>query len=84
MASTLGSGSTTSERTLSFEEFYNMRDSQRHAGFNPGKKKKKGTPANTAVKNVEIKVGLAQQITDGVIKTRRGKTHVITYFFISV
>ena len=66
---------------LSFEEFYKMRESQRQKGFKPPSKKKKKGSSNTASApkkdiNVEIKVGIVAQ-TDGVIKLRRGKTHVI-------
>ena len=73
--------STPRTRTLSFEDFYKMRESQRQSGFKVSKKKKKGlsTTSNAPKKstNVEIKVGIAAQ-TDGVVKVRRGKTHVIT------
>ena len=73
--------SDSSDRTLSFEEFYKMRESQRQKGFKPPSKKKKKGSSNTASApkkdiNVEIKVGIVAQ-TDGVIKLRRGKTHVI-------
>ena len=67
--------------TLSFEDFYRMRESQRQLGCKPSKKKKKGPlPSTSAPKkptNVEIKVGIASK-SDGTVKTRRGKTHVIT------
>ena len=58
-----------------------MRESQRQKGFKPPSKKKKKGSSNTASApkkdiNVEIKVGIVAQ-TDGVIKLRRGKTHVI-------
>ena len=71
------------ERTLSFEEFYQMRERQRQTGFKPAKKKKRGSSASSSSTvskkptNVDIKVGIAQQ-TDGVVKVRRGKTHVFT------
>ena len=56
-----------------------MRESQRQSGFKVSKKKKKAlsTTSNAPKKssNVEIKVGIAAQ-TDGVVKARRGKTHV--------
>ena len=73
--------SDSSEPTLSFEEFYKMRQSQRQKGFKPPSKKKKTGSSNTGSApkrdtSVEIKVGIAAQ-TDGVIKLRRGKTHVI-------
>ena len=67
-------------RTLSFEDFYKMRESQRQAGCKPAKKKKRLSPSTSTPQkptNVEIKVGIASQ-SDGTIKTRRGKTHVIT------
>ena len=71
--------SDLSDRTLSFEEFYKRRESQRQKGFKPpSKKKKKGLSTTPSAPkkdtNVEIKVGLAAQ-TDGVIKLCRGKTH---------
>jgi hypothetical protein len=57
-----------------------MRESQRQSGFKVSKKKKKGlsTTSNAPKKsaNVEIKVGIAAQ-TDGVVKVRRCKTHVV-------
>ena len=71
------------ERTLSFEEFYQMRERQRQTGFKPAKKKRRGSSASSSSTvskkptNVDIKVGIAQQ-TDGVVKVRRGKTHLIT------
>jgi hypothetical protein len=68
-----------SSSTLTFEDFYKMRESQRQLGCKPQKKRKK-SPSTSAPKkstNVEIKVGMASQ-SDGTIKTRRGKTHVIT------
>ncbi|CAB4020913.1 Hypothetical predicted protein [Paramuricea clavata] len=73
---------TPRTRTLSFEDFYKMRESQRQSGFKISKKKKKGlstTTSNAPKKstNVEIKVGIAAQ-TDGLVKVRRGKTHVVT------
>ena len=74
------STSTRRTRTLSFEDFYKMRESQRQSGFKVSKKKKKGlsTTSNAPKKspNVEIKVGIAAQ-TDGVVKVRRCKTHVV-------
>lgn len=75
----LPSGSR-SNRTLSFEQFYRMRESQRQAGCKPAKKKKRGSPSTSSVAkkptNVQIKVGITSQ-SDGTIKSRRGKTHVI-------
>jgi hypothetical protein len=75
------STSTPRTRTLSFADFYKMRESQRQSGFKVSKKKKKGlsTTSNAPKKstNVDIKVGIAAQ-TDGVIKARRGKTHIVT------
>ncbi len=70
------------ERTLSFEEFYQMRERQRQTGFKPAKKKKRGSSLSSSSvskkpTNVDIKVGIAQQ-TDRVVKARRGKTHIIT------
>ena len=68
--------STPRLSTLSFEDFYKMRESQRQSGFKVSKKKKKAssTTSNAPKKssNVEIKVGIAAQ-TDGVVKTRRGR-----------
>lgn len=77
-----GSSSARSNRTLSFQDFYKMRERQRQAGFKSPKNKAKGSTvssqsASKKPANVEIKVGIASQ-TDGVMKTRRGKTHVIT------
>ena len=74
-----------SERTLSFEEFYEKREEDRQNGFKPPRKKmrgshsghSKGQKSTQKSTNVEIKVGLAAQ-TDGVIKLRRGKTQIIT------
>ena len=71
-----------SERTLSFEEFYEKREEDRQNGFKPPRKKmrgshSKGQKSTEKSTNVEIKVGLAAQ-TDGVIKLRRGKTQIIT------
>ena len=58
-----------------------MHESQCQSGFKVSKKKKKAslTTSNAPKKssNVEIKVGIAAQ-TDGVVKARRSKTHVIT------
>ena len=77
------STSTRRTRTLSFEDFYKMRESQRQSGFKVSKKKKKGlsTTSNAPKKstNVEIKVGIAAQ-TDGVVKVRRCKT---LHYFLS-
>lgn len=74
--------SSSSSSTVSFQEFYKLRESQRQQGCKPpkAKKKKKDSSSTSSEKkptNVDIKVGLASQ-TDGAIKTRRGKTHVIT------
>ena len=69
-----------SERTLSFEEFYEKREEDRQNGFKPPRKKmrgshSKGQKSTQKSTNVEIKVGFAAQ-TDGVIKLRRGKTQL--------
>ena len=74
-----------SERTLSFEEFYEKREEDRQSGFKPPRKKmrgnhtdhSKGKKSTQKSTNVEIKVGSVTQ-TDGVIKLRRGKTQIIT------
>lgn len=74
-----------SERTLSFEEFYEKREEDRQSGFKPPRKKMRGSHSGHSKSKkstqkstiVEIKVGLAGQ-TDGVIKLRRGKTQIIT------
>ena len=73
--------SSTEDRTLSFSEFYALREEQRQEGFLPPKKKKKKTLGKSAVppKNVDVavKVGIASQV-DGVFKSRHGKMHSIT------
>ena len=54
-----------SERTLTFEEFYSLREDERQEGFKPPKKKKKKTPPSKStiptnkVTDVEVKVGIA-------------------------
>ena len=67
------SANTSSDRTLSFEEFYRNREQDRQNGFQPKKKIKTGNSSTAIVSkkaiNVEIKVGLAAS-RDGVIKLR--------------
>ena len=70
--------------TLSFREFYRMREASRQDGFKPSKKQKRGKEASSGngtkakqPKEVEIKVGLAYVSSDGVFKTRRNKTHIL-------
>ena len=75
------STSSTEERTLSFGEFYALREKERQDGFVPPKKKMKkqplGKPAVPAKHmGVEVKVGIASHV--GVFKSRRGKMHPIT------
>ena len=73
--------SSTEDLTLSFSEFYALREEQRQEGFLPPKKKKKKTLGKSAVPpkdvDVAVKVGIASQV-DGVFKSRRGKMHSIT------
>ena len=75
------SSSSSTDRTLSFEEFYKKREDERRDGFKPPKKKVKKSNSTPVVakksKNVEIKVGRVAQ-TDGVIKVRRGKIQITT------
>jgi hypothetical protein len=65
-----GSSNPTATSTVSFQEFYRMRESERQGGCTPPKAKKKKKTATTTTTsapkktNVEIKVGLAIQ-TDG-------------------
>ena len=75
------STSSTEEQTLSFGEFYALREKERQGGFVPPKKKmKKQPPVKSAVPakhmDVEVKVGTASHV-DGVFKSRRGKMHSI-------
>ena len=75
------STSSTEEQTLSFGEFYALREKERQGGFVPPKKKmKKQPPGKSAVPgkhmDVEVKVGIASH-ADGVFKSRRGKMHSI-------
>ena len=71
------------ELTLTFEEFYSLREEERQEGFKPPKKKKKQSQANKSsvpsskVVDVEVKVGVASQV-DGIFKGRRGKTHFVS------
>ena len=68
--------------TLSFRDFYRIREASRQEDFKPTKKKKRGNEASGSgakskqPKKVEIKVGMAYVI-DGVFKTRRNKTHIL-------
>lgn len=79
-----------SERTLSFEEFYEQWEEDRQSGFKPPRKKmrgshswhSKGKKSTQTSANVEIKVGLAAQ-KDRVIKFRHGKTQIITVNFLA-
>ena len=62
----------SSERTLSFEEFYALREEERQEGFKSPKKRKKKTPSSkepvaAKVVEVEVKVGIAS-LADGVFK----------------
>ena len=74
-----------SERTLSFEEFYEKREEDRQNGFKPPRKKMRvshsghseGQKSTQKSTNVEIKVVLAAQ-TGRVIKLHCGKTQIIT------
>ena len=69
--------------TISFKEFYHMQEEERRGRFKPQPKKNKKNPATTTTTapkkaiDMEIKVGIAAQ-TDGVLKSRRGKTHTVT------
>lgn len=78
-------GETSTQNTLTFEEFYAKREAERQKGFKPAKKKKKQSSAASStsttstskkVVDVEIKVGIACW-SDGVFKSRRGKTHIV-------
>lgn len=68
--------SSTEDHTLSFAEFYALREEQRQEGFLPPPfpppQKKKTTLGKSAVPaksvDVEVKVGLASQV-DGVFKS---------------
>ena len=75
------SSSSSTDRTLSFEEFYKKREDERRDGFKPPKKTVKESNSTPVVakksKNVDIKVGRVGQ-TDGVMKVRRGKIQIIT------
>ncbi|CAB4014342.1 G2 M phase-specific E3 ubiquitin- ligase [Paramuricea clavata] len=68
--------------TLSFRDFYRIREASRQEDFKPTKKKKRGNEASASgakskqPKEVEIKVGMAYVI-DGVFKIRRNKTHIL-------
>ena len=70
--------------TLSFRQFYQIRETSRQDDFKPSKKQKRGKEASSGngtkakqPKEVEIKVGLAYVNSDGVFKTRRNKTHIL-------
>ena len=59
-----------------------MRESQRQSGFNVSQRKKKphrllATPQRSRVMS-KLKLALRAAQTDGVVKARRGKTHVIS------
>ena len=74
--------SRSQSSTLSFPDFYRIREASRQEDFKPTKKKKSGNDASASganskqPKEVEIKVGMAYVI-DGVFKTRRNKTHIL-------
>ena len=82
-ASTSSSAEDNCERTLSFSEFYALREQERQEGFKPPKKKKKTTPSGklamptNKATDVEVKVGITS-LVDGIFKARRGKTHSVT------
>ena len=70
--------------TLSFRQFYQIREASRQDDFKPSKKQKRGKEPSSGngtkakqPKEVEIKVGLAYVNSDGVFKTRRNKTHIL-------
>ena len=73
-----GGGSST----LTFPDFYRIREASRREDFKPTKKQKRGNEAletgakTKQPKEVEIKVGLAY-VNDGVFKARRNKTNVL-------
>mgnify|MGYP002803519687 CR=1 FL=1 len=74
------SASSSGTTTLSFEDFYKMRERERQQGFKPPSKKKKSSSTAGEPKkvvNVDIKVGVATQ-SDAKIKMRRGKTHFVS------
>ena len=68
--------------TLSFRDFYRIREASRQEDFKLTKKKKRGNEALASgaklkqPKEVEIKVDMAYVI-DGVFKIRRNKTHIL-------
>jgi hypothetical protein len=72
--------SRSQSSTLSFRDFYRIREASRQDDFKPKKKKKSGNDSSASgakskqPKEVEIKVGMAY--IDGVFKTRRNKTHI--------
>ena len=69
------------DNTLTFEEFYRKREKARQEDFSSRQKKKvKYQNQGKEVKEnkVEIKVGLAYCTKEGILKSRRGTTQIIT------
>ena len=73
-----GNASSSGSNTLSYEDFYKMRERDHQQGSKPPSKKKKKSSSTAdepkKVVNVDIKVGVATQ-SDGKIEMQRGKTH---------